>query len=242
MNKINFDFFKIHFKHSVATNLLKLLLIVDILFILGHAFIALILDYKYRYLLVDTDGGYPEIFQYLKFLILVILTFTLTTVKKYVHFFPWFFLFTFLAFDDSFQLHEKSGKYLADNFGLNGFMGLRPVDYGELLYASIIGLIFFSTLFFSYMKGPLKYRKSCLDILGLFFVFLFFGIGVDMFHQIIVDVNIVSAIVALIEDGGEMIALSLLVWYFYYLSFSTDSQKKYIHQFFLSKPLRLNRY
>ena len=56
-----------------------------------------------------------------------------------------------------------------------------------------------------------------------------------MFHQIIVDIYMVSAIVALIEDGGEMIALSLLVWYFCFLASKSDGNSGFLFNYIFPK-------
>ena len=220
-----------NFNHKNATRLLKVLLSLDILFILGHAVIAVFLDFKYKSFLVVTDGGYPEIFQYLKYGILMLLTSRLIFQKHKIIYFPWLFLFFLLFIDDAYRLHEKSGRFLEGLLGLTEIYGLRPNDFGELIYASLVGLVFFGTLFLSYYKGSKTNKKTCLDILLLFLVFLFFGIGIDMFHQIVVDFYRVSVVVALIEDGGEMIAISFMVWYFYFINFSTVPQTKYLHEY-----------
>ncbi|MET7030084.1 hypothetical protein [Sediminicola luteus] len=83
----------------------------------------------------------------------------------------------------------------------------------------------FSSLF--YLKGSAHFRKTFIDIFMLISVFLFFGIGVDILHNQLEEVYLVSDILVLIEEGGEMIALSLLVWYFYFLVLESNGDRKF---------------
>lgn len=202
--------------------LLKWFLILDIVFILGH-FVLKISNNSPEFLMVDADGSLPEIFQYLKYVALIILISKLIYGKRKPVYFPWLFLFVLMLFDDALQLHERFGKFFAHFFELSNNFGLRSVDFGELIYAFLVGIIFFGSLFFCYTNASKSDRKNHRDILFLFLIFIFFAVGLDMLHQISSHFNpYLFGVLAIAEDGGEMLVMSLMVWYFFNITFSKD--------------------
>ena len=227
------------FVQKRTSNFLIFLLSVDMFFILGHVLIALLWNFEPRQFMVDTDRGYPEIYQYGKFGFIIVLSIIMVLKRKEFGYLAWFVLFLFLMLDDAFQFHESAGAYLADTLNLKPILGLRSRDWGELVYAGIGGLLFFGLLFIGLMRGSKIFRGECYDILILFSVFLFFGIGVDMLHQWVVDIYMVSAVFALIEDGGEMIGLSLIAWYFYLITTNSRMGQPFLYQSFNFKKRKL---
>ncbi|MBC6999397.1 hypothetical protein [Cytophaga sp. FL35] len=187
--------------------------------------------------MVDTDGGYPEIFQYIKFISIALISLWLVFTRDEYGYFAWSILFTFLYLDDAYQFHESAGAYLASSFSLQPMLGLRPRDLGELLYAGFAGILFLVLLLIGFIRGSKIYKGEAFDILLLFSIFIFFGIGVDMAHQWVVDIYMVSAVFALIEDGGEMIGLSLLTWYFYFAAKKSLSGRKFLYKVFFEHPI-----
>ena len=226
-----------NFSKKGANKLLIVLLTLDFLFIIGHVLIALLWNFEPRQFMVDTDGGYPEIFQYAKFAFIVVLSILLVFRRSEYGYLAWFILFSFLLLDDAYQFHELAGAYLADSLNLQSILGLRPRDWGELAYAGIAGLLFFGMLLIGFSRGGKLFRGECYDILLLFFIFLFFGIGVDMAHQWVVDIYMVSAVFALIEDGGEMIGLSLITWYFFFTARNSLIERTFLYRSFGQSPL-----
>ena len=217
-----------------------MLLSIDFLFIIGHILVAVVWDYGPKNFLVDADGGYPEYFQYLKYILIVLLAAYLAFFKKEYGYLSWLFLFFILLIDDAFQVHERFGHALADRFALSDAYGLRAIDYGELIYAIIVGGTLFWLMVLPFYKGSKAFRKTFIDIVILFALFLFFGIGIDMLHQLLIEIHMVSAVFALIEDGGEMITLSLMVWYFYFIVVKESAQRAHLLDFF-NKRRKLKR-
>ncbi|MET7030083.1 hypothetical protein [Sediminicola luteus] len=228
------DFLKNNFNKERSSLLLFIFLTIDIVFIVIHLLIALFWDSNPKEFRVDEDGGYPEIFQYFKYILIVLITFYLVA-KRSINYLPWLILFLFLCFDDALQFHEKAGIFFANFFSLQSYLGLRAIDLGELVFAFLMGLILFLFSFKSYFQGSKIFKNNCVDILSLFTFFLFFGIGIDMVHQLFAHLEFVAGAVALIEDGGEMITLSLLVWYFYFIVLETDVERRFLYNYFYSK-------
>ena len=232
------QYLKQNFHRDKPTRLLKILLILDLLFIIGHIASALLWYFEmgeFSNFLVTQDGGYPEIFQYLKYLAIVLLVAMYIAEIKKFDYLPWLVLFFFLFVDDAFLLHERSGRFFAETFGLKPVLGLRAADLGELAYAALMGIITLGLLLWFYLKGSKVVKNTFLDIFILFSILLFFAIGVDMIHQVFEENYIAYALIALIEDGGEMIALSFLVWYFYFIVSVPTAERKFLYTYFLPK-------
>lgn len=112
-------------------------------------------------------------------------------------------LSAFVWFDDAARFHERVGTALKDHIALEPRFGLRLQDYGEIVAwlgaACVLGLILLWAL--------RALRPGDLGLLlatGLCFaVLVFFGVVVDMVH-----VTGYRNLLMLIEDGGEMIAVT----------------------------------
>lgn len=238
-------YLKMYFSEPTAKKLLLILLAIDLIFICIHLGIGvlfsqgIITDYNdYAYLLVTRDQNFPEFFQYLKYLMVINALFVLSKEYKNILYLGWIFLFIFLLLDDSLMLHERVGEFLAETFHLTPGFGLRAVDYGELLYASVGGVIILASLYWTFIKGDIAFKRSSLDLLLLIGLFLFFGIGVDMVH-IMLDKNVnVKFVLGLFEDGSEMIVLSVITWYTLFIVFKSRDQERYFYQFFFPKLLK----
>jgi len=239
------NFFKHNFSNKKANRILALLISLDLLFILTHI-ILIFLVFKRIHLgwsivpfMVERDAGYPEMFQYLKYAVVIVLLFYLLLKKRGIGYISWLLLFILLLLDDSLQFHERFGAWAVEKFSFAPTLGLRAQDIGELTYVAIFGSISLFFLVFGYVKGDKKYRKINIDLALLFGVFLFFGIGVDMLDEL-VEYNRYSLLfLVLFEDGGEMITLSLVLWYFCYLILKPQNHDKYLFQFFFKhkKPI-----
>ncbi len=236
---MKFQYLASNFEHKKSTLLLKVFLLVDIMFIIGHIISTLLQDYfepgVLRSFLVTQDRGYPELFQYLKYLaIVLIVTKRIIASKKY-DYLPWLVLFLIMFIDDAFMLHERFGHFFAKILVLQPAWGLRAVDFGELIYATLMGLMFLGPLLWYYYKGSGIVKKTFFDIFILFSILLFFGVAFDMLHQVFEEYNIIYSVFGLIEDGGEMIALSVLVWYFYFIASVSDRERTFLYYYFFPK-------
>ena len=134
-----------------------------------------------------------------------------------------------MLLDDAFSFHETSGKFLALLLDIQPTMGLRPVDYGELLYALAVGIIILPLMAYCYISGDKTFKKSFVDLSLLLIVLLFFGVFMDMLHSYFSDIYPLGGIFGLLEDGGEMIALSLIAWYMLFIAISTNNRQVYLH-------------
>ncbi len=220
--------------------LLLLMLCIDIIFIVGdiisHYFLFTNPGYsplRYTNYYVDSDGGYPEFFQYLKFLIIcTVLFLTMVRTKNYSFIF-WILLFFLLFLDDAFSFHEGMGEVFAGMFDLPSFAGLRPVDIGELLYYISVGGALGAVGLLCYHYGNVFFKNASIDLGLLFGILLFFAVFMDVAHGMLAFHKFLGYLFVLLEDGGEMVALSLITWYAVHLS-NSGPRPAYLFSYFTS--------
>ncbi len=98
----------------------------------------------------------------------------------------------------------------------------------------LAGFIVIPFMAVSYYKGSWEFRKISVDITLLVGILLFFGIVVDAIHSMLSEVVYISGILALIEDGGEMVAVSIILWCFYFLFMHPNRKELFLHEVFVS--------
>ena len=236
---MNLTFFKANFYNRKAYLLLRILVVLDILFILGNILLSFLgnskfgLDTsKYGMFYLD-DHGLPEFFQYSKYILIIVTLFYLIYHKKIYNYISWLFLFIFIFFDDSLMIHESFGDLFKESFNFESMFGISVKVLGELSSSALFGLLFIILLILAYRKGDIEYRKTNIDLAILFGILVFFGIFIDLLHSIIGKYNIyLNKILFWTEEGGEMIAVSLIAWYLFFLVLQSERKNKYLYQYF----------
>jgi hypothetical protein len=217
-----------NFNQNSATLFLVLLLCGDLAFIILHFINALTPLLHNALLYIDRDRGYPEMYQYLKFLWVIIILVYFSLKKSLPHYFAWVLVFVYFLLDDSLSVHEKAGAYIATRLDLLPMFGLRLQDYGELAVSAAVGIFLFSFVMWAYIKGSRIFRKISKDLVLLILILIFFGIVVDMAH-IAIDLGwTISFILGVLEDGGEMFSVSLILWYTFLMIFRDSDSDRYL--------------
>lgn len=173
--------------------------------------------------LLEKDGGFPEIYQYVKTFVAAALLFGLFKARRNATYLAWFLALCFVLLDDVLQLHETFGNFLLANYQLPTIAGIDSYLYVEAILWAIIGLPLMALLIYGYFRD-VSTRMLSRRITYLFIVlFLFAGIA-DGLHAFIArfgsSLPYVKGLTAILEDGGEMLALSLMTAYIigYYVS------------------------
>lgn len=240
MSKLD-GFFKL-LDDKKANKLLILLISLDFIFFIIHYINALTPLLNNDMFSIGVDHSYAEIFQYIKYAsVIIFLIFILrkTGTRAYL---AWILVFLYLLVDDSIRLHDRFGSYIAWNFDFNPPFGLRLLDIGELLVSTCAALILIPSLIFAYMRGSSLFKKNSENLGVLFCMLVFFGIGMDMIHVAIISripedlVRGFNSILGLLEDGGEMISASIILWYAYFLNMKNGDPGVYIRDFFKKTP------
>ena len=205
--------------------LLLLLLLTDLIFILVHFLYRIDAVYDINIISnnplfsIEKDWGYPELFQYIKEYWIIILLVILSFVNKHIIYFSWTLLFIYLLLDDSLQFHENIGDYLVNTFNIQPMFNLRAQDLGELLVSAFFATFLFSFIAISAFFSSTKERILSLHLSILVFLLAVFGVIVDMLHQ---AVPCCTSMWALMEDGGEMVIMSFILWYIFGFKVSMD--------------------
>ena len=200
-----------------AANFLKLLLAGDACFVLLHG-----LNYRTDYvanprLSIDLDGGYPELYQYVKEAWVVIMLVTLAVRTRVVGYLGWAVLFCYALCDDCLSLHERYGLRLAESLGFESRLGLRPEDFGELAVTAAAGGVALVVVAAAYLFGGPGFRRVSRHLAGLVAALAFFGVVVDMVHVVFMHNRVANFVLATLEDGGEMVVMSLVAGYLFRL-------------------------
>ena len=137
---------------------------------------------------------------------------------KLAGFLVWSVLFIYLLLDDSLQMHERYGGYIAKNSNFAPFAGLRPKDFGELVVSGICAATFLTFLSWFYVRGSEAFKYATRHLLSLLVALAFFGILVDMAHIAFGQYGYVNHLLGVLEDGGEMVVMSFITWYVFLLN------------------------
>jgi hypothetical protein len=213
---------------------LLLLIVVDLIFIALHT-ISFLSHWNNPLLSLETDQGFPEVYQYIKWFCIIILLFLISAKKRSMRYNSWAIFFTYLLLDDALEIHERVGSLIAEYLFFAPPFGLRLQDLGELSVAITSGLTLLLIVSLTCWGGSQGFKKMSIDMLLLIFALAFFGVFVDMVHVITsLSDQIgwkVSAILAVIEDGGEMFIASLILWYIFMLFMRNESTTYYLSDF-----------
>jgi hypothetical protein len=207
-------------KHSLY--LFVLLVATDLVFIaigmiyecgftkLADLCVAINLD---SYFSITRDRGYAEVFQYIKEYWLILL-FTFLAISRSIRtYLGWAFFSIYLFLDDALEIHENMGAVIGKNLHFIRFLKLRPEDYGELAVFAIVGTVFFLWLSISYRLGNSEERTIFKSLIGLLFNLAIFAILIDAIHIMLDNYVFWESSLAIVEDGGEHIIMSLIVCY-----------------------------
>ena len=199
---------------NTAVTVLFFMLLTDVAFIvvhLLHCFHSKLGEASS--LLLDTGYGYPENFQFLKYTIILILLGTFIAKKNWFSFIPLLFLFILLFLDDVFQWHRLFGNAIYQFFHVEGIWRFSGTNVGSMLYAFILGVFCFLLIIFGVQKSSERLKGYYRVIFFMLSALFLFGFGVDVLNQAISYYYGKICLFTVIEEGGEMIVLSLLVWY-----------------------------
>lgn len=201
--------------------LLILLIITDLVFVFLHIlfmYTDLVSNSNYA---LYRDRGYAEFFQYTKELWVAILLFSLAIKKRRMLYLVFSSLFFYFLVDDAVELHEQVGEFLANYFGFQPALGLRDVDFGELIVAAVLGLVFAIAIAAFYFRSHRSARRVALYLASMTVLLAGFGVVVDMI-DIMVPHQGASDVLMIVEDGGEMLVMSLITWFVFHLNFYNE--------------------
>ena len=187
--------------------LLSLLVCTDIVFIglhLVHTYTPLLPNHVYS---IEQDKGHAEFFQYTKqFWIILLLALTFIKEASLTNF-SWLMVFCYVLLDDALSIHENLGLLTSSLWSFAN-LGLRPRDWGELLITATVGVVLLTPVAIAFLRASRRERRHTLVLAALLFLLAFFGIFIDMVH-----IWFGGEQWGLVEDGGEMLVVSMVLYY-----------------------------
>lgn len=213
-----------------SLKILVILLCTDLFFVFLHIAhkIARIFD-AYPLLEKDIFNIYydltlAESFQYVKEYWIIILFGWMIFKEKKFFFSGWWLMFIYLLLDDMFSVHENLGTFSLEIFKVDPwhiiFGELRYQDFGELGVSIFFGIIFFSIIAYSYLRGSQDIRTTFHYLFGWLLLIIFFGVVNDFANRIFEEDadKMMFEITRLIEEAGEMMGVSFMCWYVFSLT------------------------
>jgi len=166
--------------------------------------------YELRFLRIDADGGWPEWFSYAKTVLLILLVGRLALSTRQLIYFSLVVVFGIVLIDDSLEIHETFGKRLVGILDLHPMLGVRARDVGEVITWALLGAITFPLVLAGLVWSKRTHVANGLALLLPFWALLFFAIVVDQAFHIWRNAFFgADILLATLEDGGEMIAISV---------------------------------
>jgi hypothetical protein len=203
---------KIEFNFAIF---LFLLLSADFIFMFMHFYYKLTHDMECSLFCLTKDRSYAEFYQYLKYSWIMILLGYVILITKIPQYLSWILLFAFFLFNDAFQLHQFFGPAFGKYIAFDPPFDLGRGDIGTLVYFIVCGLALMGLVFWTYLRGDDKYRKHAIDLGFFVLIIFFFGAVVDIIH---VAFSLHGMGLSFFEEAGEMVIMSLVLWYVYMLA------------------------
>ncbi len=104
------------------------------------------------------------------------------------------------------------GLAAVGRFNLHGGWALRPTDYGELLVIAGVAGVLFLLVALAHRRADAPARADSRRLLLLLLLLGVFGVAFDLIHSM-AGAGTPAALAALVEDGGEMVMMSLIAAY-----------------------------
>ena len=199
---------------SAVISLLAVLLSADVVLIALHLTKPYFDALRPHHFSLEADRGIAEYCQYTKQAIVVLAMLWCWTRTKIATFAIWGVFFALMLYDDSHSLHERVGEELAAAWTLPAVVGLRPQDVGELLFAGAVGVLTISFLLAVNVFERGAARVHTLNVVLLLAALAVCGVLVDAIHVIAYfSGSRFSWVLAVLEDGGELIVMTLITIY-----------------------------
>ena len=195
-----------------ARLILILLVITDLIFIALHA-LRWWFNSPNLALGIDIEGGYGEVLQYTKYLWAAILIGWFAAKNRAWRFASWSFVFLYFLADDCLAIHESLGALLATRVNFELPLGLHAVDFGEFMTLISAAATLAILVFAAQLGADRNVKHSFMELAALALILGIFGIVVDLLHGRPKADPLLNFMLGTLEDGGEMLAASLLVWY-----------------------------
>jgi hypothetical protein len=213
-------------EHS-ASLLLLLLLSADLAFnglhIFKHIFVTNQSEWDIRV------SAYLEIYHLVKIFWIIVLFVYILKLTRCFGYVSWIMVFTFFLVDDAFLIHQNIGDHISNSLGayLPLSLSLQSRLF-ELVALAVAGFILLVILSWAYFRNPQMFRKVSKDMVLFIVALVLFGVIVDLAAAIDLGPAVMFGL-DIVEDGGEMVVFSLIIWYVFLLAIRKGKPDIFIH-------------
>ena len=204
---------------------LALLIVTDLAFVLLHLLFYLPNSYSHFFpseviwdkksLLLTQDGGFAEVFQYIKELWIAVLLTIGYWQRKNLVFFSWALFFSYLLLDDFLSIHEIVGAMIGNLLHFPSILNLQSSDFGEIVFLATVGIIFLMSIAYSHVQSKYRDRKHSNFLIFFILALAIPAIILDVVHAALGINPLLDLIFGLLEDGGEHVVMSLTLAFVY---------------------------
>lgn len=165
---------------------------------------------------INKDNNLSESFQYVQEIWIITLLILLIIKTKNYFLIYWPITFVMFLAEDAFGLHERKSFKVAGFFNLDNITrNTELLDIAGQIIVLVVGaMVFFGLLVVIYRFGNKEFRRVSKSLFIFLAIIAFFAIVVDAVHQYVTN-EILMPILAVIEEGGEMVTTSFIVWYLF---------------------------
>ncbi len=209
-----------------ASLFLLLLLSVDFTFIFLHIVKHTLVSNS---ALFNKFSAYLDMYHFIKLFWVVILFACLLTFTRCSGYLAWVLVFTFFLFDDALLIHQNVGDQIAKNFAAYLPKTISsPPRLFELTALALAGSLLFALVAWAYFHNPQPFKKISKDIMLLIVALIFFGLIIDLAGILSLGPTLLFGL-EIVEDAGEMIVYSLLLWYVFLLAIRNGKPSLFLH-------------
>ena len=197
---------RLHFRWTLW--LLLGLITVDALFIeLHRLYLQQVVDARFA---LTSERSYPEFYEHLKELLLVIFAGVLAVRTRERLYACWAGVFTYLLLDDTFEFHEHAGAMIAARLPTLSVFGVSSESAGELVPTALVVLAIVIAMLATWRSGSALARRFSVRVFVALLALGTFGVLIDLIHSM-VRRDPWRYRLGILEEGGEMVAITVLV-------------------------------
>lgn len=197
--------------------LLMLMLAVNVTLILVYAF-RLTLPFMGQDLFdIDAQFSLGSLFIFGQFVAIILCLSEVKYNRRDRAFDFWKYLFLYLLAADMFDITEHAGRILGELFSFEELYGLAPADYGKFAFALGGGLMVAALLGYLLRRSSRQFVSASFAIFVFLSLFAFFAVIFDIIHAFFDKDPRLGFALGMLEEGGEMIVISFLTAYVFYL-------------------------
>ncbi len=197
--------------------LLMVMLAIDVGLILAYAFQARLPLLRTGLFDIDAQFSLSSVLNFAQFAAMVFFLSEIKYNRRDRAFDFWKYLFLYILADDIFEISEHAGRILGELFSFETLFGLAPADYGKFAFAIGGGLAVSAFLGYLLRRSSREFVSASFAIFVMLSCFAFFAVVFDVIHAVFDKDPRLGFAFGILEEGGEMIVLSFMTAYLFYL-------------------------